>query len=56
MSAPTPLEKLFQSVKAAPGQIFGYISSAALRIFSPNKDNYPATGAQPFEGDPADEK
>ncbi|NJL42199.1 MAG: isochorismate synthase [Leptolyngbyaceae cyanobacterium SM1_4_3] len=26
------------------------------RIFSPTDDNYPSTGVQPFEGDPADKK
>lgn len=48
--------KVFQSVKEAPQQAFDYISDAVFRIFSPTKDNYPATGAQPFDGDPADEK
>ncbi len=33
-----------------------YLSEAALRIFGPNKDDYPATGAQPFTGDPYKER
>ena len=29
-----------------------YISGAVARIFGPTDDEYPATGVQPFEGDP----
>ena len=29
-----------------------YLSEAVARIFSPRDDMYPATGEQPFEGDP----
>ena len=29
-----------------------YFSEAVARIFSPRDDMYPATGEQPFEGDP----
>ena len=32
-------------------KIIGYFSDAASRIFGPNRDRYPATGVQPFEGD-----
>jgi hypothetical protein len=28
-----------------------YIVEGFLRIFSPDKDEYPAIGVQPFEGD-----
>jgi len=28
-----------------------YFSGAIARIFSPRDDEFPATGAQPFEGD-----
>lgn len=34
------------------GRITQYISEAAMRIFGPNDDAYPATGMQPFTGDP----
>ncbi|NJR56253.1 MAG: hypothetical protein HC768_17845 [Acaryochloris sp. CRU_2_0] len=33
-----------------------WISRAIFRIFSPTDDHYPATGIQPFEGDPSDGK
>ena len=29
-----------------------YITEAFARIFGPNDDEYPATGVQPFEGEP----
>lgn len=28
-----------------------YILEAALEVFGPDHDDYPATGIQPFEGD-----
>ncbi|MEH1870670.1 hypothetical protein [Nostoc sp.] len=31
-----------------------YISEAAMRIFGPSDDAYPATGVQPFTGEPYD--
>ena len=33
-----------------------YITEAFARIFGPNDDKYPATGVQPFEGEPYQEK
>ena len=33
-----------------------YVSDAIAKIFTPNKDNFPATGAQPYKGDPASDK
>lgn len=44
-------EKIIQGIQS----VITYISSAAARIFSPRDDDYPATGIQPFEGDPADD-
>lgn len=32
-------------------QIMEYISEAVSEIFSPNHDNYPAIGIQPFTGE-----
>lgn len=51
MSISKITEKIVQSVQT----VVSYISSAAARIFSPRDDDYPATGIQPFEGDPADD-
>ncbi len=33
-----------------------YISEAAMRIFGPNDDAYPAIGVQPFTGEPYDKR
>jgi len=29
-----------------------YLSDAIAKIFTPSKDDFPATGAQPYSGDP----
>ncbi|MEM6254125.1 MAG: hypothetical protein AAF821_14505 [Cyanobacteria bacterium P01_D01_bin.156] len=31
---------------------FDYLFGGMARIFGPNKDAYPASGVQPYEGDP----
>ncbi|AVH63512.1 hypothetical protein [Nostoc sp. 'Peltigera membranacea cyanobiont' N6] len=33
-------------------QTLGYVTEAALELFSPNHDSYPAVGVQPFSGEP----
>ncbi|WP_174708284.1 hypothetical protein [Nostoc sp. TCL240-02] len=38
------------------GNITRYISEAAMRIFGPTDDAYPATGVQPFTGEPYDKR
>ncbi|MEE3717579.1 hypothetical protein V2H45_12515 [Tumidithrix elongata RA019] len=40
--------KLMEMLK----RMMQYLSDGAANIFSPNRDNYPATGAQPFSDDP----
>ena len=32
-----------------------YLSDAIAKIFTPNKDNFPATGEQPYSGESASE-
>ena len=32
-----------------------YLSDAIAKIFTPSKDDFPATGLQPYKGDPASE-
>lgn len=56
MSANKTLQNIIHAIVSVPQQVIRNISSAAIRIFSPSDDNYPATDVQPFEGDPADEK
>jgi len=33
-----------------------YLSDAIAKIFTPSKDDFPATGAQPYSGDADSEK
>lgn len=54
MSSSARVREILQSIKNIPQQLINYISEAVTRIFSPRNDDYPATGVQPFEGDPAD--
>ncbi len=48
--SPKHVDEALSDLKQQPG-FFGAIAEAALRIFSPHDDNYPATGAQPFSGE-----
>ena len=32
-----------------------YLSDAIAKIFTPSKDDFPASGEQPYKGDPASE-
>ncbi|MDH6061983.1 hypothetical protein NWP17_16340 [Chrysosporum bergii ANA360D] len=48
--------QILQSMKNILQQVINYILGAFTRIFSPRDDDYPATGVQPFEGDPADRR
>jgi predicted ribosomally synthesized peptide with nif11-like leader len=44
------VDEALTTLKEQPG-FFKVLAEAVLEIFSPAKDNYPATGAQPFSGD-----
>jgi hypothetical protein len=48
--------QFLQSIQDGIQGIINYISGGFTRIFGPRDDNYPNTGVQPFEGDPADDK
>lgn len=39
------------SINSALKKTLGYVTEAALEVFSPNHDNYPSVGLQPFSGD-----
>jgi hypothetical protein len=56
MSISQTLQNIIHSIGTTFQRVIQYVFSAAMRIFTPNNDNYPATGVQPFEGDPADKK
>jgi hypothetical protein len=54
MSSNNKLGNVFKTILDLPQKVVSFITTAATRIFSPNDDNYPATGVQPFEGEPSD--
>ncbi len=37
-------------------ELMNNIWEGVLRIFSPDRDDYPKTGVQPFTGEPAEEE
>ncbi|MCM0593578.1 MAG: hypothetical protein HEQ35_02010 [Gloeotrichia echinulata IR180] len=56
MSNSTKLQEIIQAILEVPQKVINYLSGAVSRIFGPRDDDYPATGVQPFEGDPPEEK
>lgn len=52
MSTTTKIGRVLQSVIELPQRVINFVYSAATRTFSPNDDDYPETGVQPYEGDP----
>ncbi|MCU0548588.1 MAG: hypothetical protein MUC48_04500 [Leptolyngbya sp. Prado105] len=56
MSTNTRVQDLWQTVKAIPHNVIQFISGAIVRIFGVSDDDYPETGVQPFEGEPAKDK
>lgn len=45
------VKKMFSAVGQSIQKSTVWLWDAAKRIFSPNDDDYPNTGVQPFEGD-----
>ncbi len=43
--------KIFQWLQ----NVVQYLTNGVSRLFQPTNDDYPKTGAQPFEGEPYDE-
>ena len=50
------LSNTFQTIKNLTANVIGFVSMAVTRIFGLNDDDYPATGVQPFEGEPSNER
>ncbi len=42
-----------KSIREMTAQASRYLGDAFMRIFSPNRDEYPKTGTRPFTGDTA---
>ena len=49
--APEDLEQVIPTLREKTG-FFGDLVEAVLELFGPSHDDYPATGMQPFSGDP----
>ena len=47
---------IMQAIAEVPQKVFRYVYDAFVRIFSPRDDDYPETGVQPFEGEPANKQ
>ena len=45
------IDEAMTELQQEPG-FFGALAEAVLELFSPSHDDYPATGLQPFSGDP----
>jgi hypothetical protein len=56
MSINKTIQNIIHTIGTTIQQVVQYVFSAAIRIFSPSDDDYPASGVQPFDGDPADKK
>jgi hypothetical protein len=47
------MRRSLKRIALLPTKVGRYIAAGAARIFSPDDDDYPKTGVQPFTGDPA---
>ena len=54
MSRSVKEQNVWQATLDSLKHLLGFMATPLSRIFSPSDDDYPATGIQPFEGDPAD--
>ncbi|OUL32813.1 hypothetical protein BV372_18380 [Nostoc sp. T09] len=52
MSFKTKMRQTLRSILEVLERVIHPIYSSATRAFSPNDDNYPESGVQPYEGDP----
>lgn len=52
MSSNNKLKSSFKNVLEVPRKLVRYIITSTTRLFSPSDDDYPATGVQPFAGEP----
>lgn len=50
--SPTNVDEAISDLKQRPGFFQGLVE-AVLEIFSPNHDDYPTIGVQPYSGDPS---
>jgi hypothetical protein len=56
MSNSAQAQNVLQVFMSSLKRLLGYMATPMARIFGPRDDDYPATGVQPFEGDPGDKR
>lgn len=56
MSIIQKMRQILQSFLEAVQRVTNFILGAFMRIFRATDDKYPASGVQPFEGEPFDKK
>lgn len=54
MSTASKTRQIIQSIVEIPQKIINFTTNGVARIFSPSDDDYPKSGVQPYEGDPAE--
>lgn len=52
----TRMRSMWQSLKTTANNVREFMAGAMRRIFGVSDDDYPATGVQPFEGEPTKDK
>lgn len=55
MSSDRKWGNTFKVLLEIPQKVVRFLTSGVAKNFSPTDDNYPATGIQPFEGEPNEE-
>lgn len=56
MSTASKARQMIKSVVEIPQKFIDFTTNGITRIFRPSDDDYPKSGVQPYEGDPADSK
>jgi len=56
MSTASKARRMIKSVVEIPQKLITATTNGVSRIFSPSNDDYPKSGVQPYEGEPADNK
>ncbi len=56
MSTASKARRMIKSVVEIPQKLITATTNGVSRIFSPSNDDYPKSGVQPYDGEPADNK
>ena len=56
MSINSKLQQVGKLILEITEEVINFVLGGFQKIFSPNEDDYPAVGLQPFEGETAEKK